>query len=730
LSSSMKSLLCALVLATACVAAPPGKRQATATTSGSAAASSLAVSTAVASVASPSAIESKRPAPRKQPTCDSLLFCPGPILQAVQLAGLYVDSKTFVDKPARYPTDQIVSAFNNITSNGTYTYGQIEAFVEENFLGEGLNIEAATIPNFNPNPAFLQNISDPVVRGWLQIVHGYWASLARNNVVDSACAECESTLIPLNHTFVVPGGRFREIYYWDTYWILEGLLKGGINDISRNIIENFMDQLELFGFIPNGGRTYYLNRSQPPVFTQMLWLYIESTGDRSLLSRALPLIETELQWWQTNRTSEVTSQGKTHRLARYAVQNSAPRPEGYLEDFETVYGAPGEASPGFSNATAANLFANLASGAESGQDYSAARWSTNPYSSTPLRTLNTNAIVPVDLNSILYNNMRLLSKMYELSGNTINSSKSSQWAQMAAERRQSVIDLCWNEDLSTFYDFNTTSNQQIIRWTPTSYYAYWSHLYPDSMLSSQAKAQDAFKALGYVIANYNGTVPASLITTGQQWDAPNAWPPHTYIAIKALENLPSNLTTGSFANFSSSVLDYSSFIANQTGLSRSQLPKQSIIGTNGQQDTNITSVTSFDQLGHVGNSTSNTSWSEGLAVAIANRYISSAYCSWHSTGGSIPGLVSQVSTAELNATNSVGNTGNMFEKFSLLDIDQGGSGGEYQVVVGFGWTNGVAIYLGATMGDRLSEPVCPPIVLEDGTTPSRRLARRRLAERF
>ena len=224
--------------------------------------------------------------------------------------------------------------------------------------------------------------------------------------------------------------------------------------------------------------------------------------------------------------------------------------------------------------------------------------------------------------------------------------------------------LKWDNLRASFYDFNTTSGSRVVRWTPTTYYAFWSDLYPDSMLSNQTKAQEAFASLGYIIANYNGTVPASLLATGQQWDAPNAWPPHTYIAIKALENLPSNITSASFGNFSNGVLDYNAFISNQTGLAKDQLPKQSIVGTNGMADTNLTSaVTSFNQLEHVGQVTSNASWAEGLAVAIANRYTASAYCSWYSTGGSIPGLVDQLSQAQLNATNSMGSSGHV----SLVD---------------------------------------------------------------
>ena len=234
----------------------------------------------------------------------------------------------------------------------------------------------------------------------------------------------------------------------------------------------------------------------------MLWLYVQSTGDRSLLPRALPLIETELAWWQTNRTSDATGpSGTTHRLARYAVDNTAPRPEGYVEDYETVYGPVGEEGRrNLSEEAADVLFANLASGAESGLDYSAARWAKDPFASEPLETLNNVAIVPVDLNSILYNDERLLSQMYMLDGETRNMSKSQQWAEAAAERRSAIIDLCWNDDLASFYDFNTTSGEQIVRWTPATYYAYWSNIFPNSMLSNATKAQEAFASLGYIIA--------------------------------------------------------------------------------------------------------------------------------------------------------------------------------------------------------------------------------------
>lgn len=116
------------------------------------------------------------------------LSCPGALLQTVQLAQLYpgaadyalrcpgsdrfTDSKTFVDKPGRFPAAYLNTSFTNLTSSGNLTYAALEAWIEDNFLGEGTELEAANITDFDPAPAFLQNVSDPYVRGFAQEVNG------------------------------------------------------------------------------------------------------------------------------------------------------------------------------------------------------------------------------------------------------------------------------------------------------------------------------------------------------------------------------------------------------------------------------------------------------------------------------------------------------------------------------------------------------------------------------
>lgn len=150
--------------------------------------------------------------------------------------------------------------------------------------------------------------------------------------------------------------------YWDSFWIIEGLIQSELYDIVNSTLQNFMDQLEQFGFIPNGGRIYYLNRSQPPFFIHMLDKYIKATNDTSILERALPLAELELDWWSTKRTISVTSSytSQTYNMSHYAVNNSAPRPESYLEDYQTATGV------NLTEQQRSDLYAELATGAESG----------------------------------------------------------------------------------------------------------------------------------------------------------------------------------------------------------------------------------------------------------------------------------------------------------------------------------------------------------------------------
>ncbi|KAH7910486.1 glycoside hydrolase family 37 protein [Hygrophoropsis aurantiaca] len=677
---------------------------------------SVTVSTSVPSptAALGATLPSQAPLPPVQPWCIGQIFCAGSLLQTVNIAQLYSDSKTFVDKPTSKSSQQVLADFAKFNLS-TVTEGDIVNFVDTDFLGEGLELEGVTLQGFNPNPSFLNNLTNPLTKAFAQTVHGFWTQLVRTTNQSALCDEypggtCESSLIPLNHTFVVPGGRFREQYYWDSYWIIQGLIQSELYDTVNATLQNFMDEIENFGFIPNGGRIYYLDRSQPPLFVHMVSDYIAATGDNSILTRALPLAEAELKWWATNRTIEVKSPytGQTYNMARYAVNNTAPRPESYLEDYLTVHD-PTLSTP-LTDQQAADLYGELASGAETGWDYTA-RFEAIPALGNPgLRTLNIKNHIPTCLNSILYKSHMLLADLY----GTSNSTEASSHLSAAAQIRAGLLDLNWDADKLAFYDFNITANARNSVFTVATFYPLWNGIIPDEVLSSQSNAFGFFSSVNLVMNKYNGTFPTTFIDfTGLQWDAPNSWPPHQYIIMEALRALPSNITTNALPTPNSGSSTYSLIPSGQLGFSEDQLPGQNIIGSS----KNITKTGPSADVNKMdgtvingGNATSGEGWAQTLGREMANRYFTSVLCSWHATGGSIPGLLPQLPASQLNITNSVGNTGNMFEKFSNLDVDSSGYGGEYTVQAGFGWTNGALLWVASTYGQVLNAPQCPPLV--------------------
>ncbi|KAL1937780.1 hypothetical protein VTO73DRAFT_12799 [Trametes versicolor] len=690
----------------------------------------VTISTAVASPSAPlsSTLPSQIPVPPTQPWCPSSIFCAGALIQTVNLARLFPDSKTFVDKPTSKSSQQVLSDFNALNNNSV-TEGDLLNFVNNDFSGEGLELEAVTIADFKDEPSFLSGVADPLIKAFSQTVHGFWTQLVRNTNQTALCPEgttsgkCESSLIPLNHTFVVPGGRFREQYYWDSYWIIQGLIESELFSTVNDTLQNFMDEIENFGFIPNGGRIYYLDRSQPPLFIHMLSDYVAASNDTSILKRALPLAEKELKWWADNRTLNVTSPftNRTYAMAHYAVNNSAPRPESYLEDYLTA-NDPTLSTP-LTEQERADLYAELASGAETGWDYSS-RWMAQPLAggsnntNPALRTLNIRKTIPVCLNSILYKAHTLLADLY--AAQKQNSSATTHRS-AASTFRAGVLDLFWDSSKLAFYDFNLTANTRNSLFTSATFYPLWNGIIPDEVLSSSANAFGVFAALNMVLNRYNGTFPVTFLESGQQWDAPNAWPPHQHIALQALRALPANVTSGALPTPAAGNSTFDLLPSGQIGVDEDALPGQLISGT-GANATKTGAAADVSRLNGTvingGNATSGEGWAAALQRQLANRYVASTLCSWHATGGQIPNLLPRLSDQELNVTQSVTNTGNMFEKFSTSDIDSAGRGGEYTVQAGFGWTNGVLLWVASTYGDVLVAPQCPDLLAQVETTTS------------
>ncbi|CAA7261546.1 unnamed protein product [Cyclocybe aegerita] len=706
----MLSPAAALALLLQGVAALPQTATSPSPTSTSTAPPTASVVTAVPSATAPldSTLPSQVALPPKQAWCPSDIFCAGALLQTVNIAHLYPDDKTFVDKPTSKSPQDVLADFQNISS-GT-TYGQVVNFVETDFTGEGLELQALALPQFNPSPPFLNNVTADLPKAFAQTVHGFWTQLIRGTNQSTLCGSsgrCESSLIPLNHTFVVPGGRFREQYYWDSFWIVEGLIESQLLDIVNDTLQNFMDELDQFGFIPNGGRIYYLNRSQPPLFIQMLSRYVEASGDRSILTRALPLAEKELQWWSDNRSVEVRSPftNTTRKVYRYSVTNSAPRPESYLTDYETA-----NDSPQLNETERSALYAELASGAETGWDYTM-RWFSAGNENAGLRSLNVRNTIAVDLNSILYRNHILLAQLYD----TSNTTAVNRHISAAGALRTAILDLFWDSQKIAFYDFVLDTNSRSNVFSAAAFYPFWSGIVPPQVAQDEATAFQAFSSVNMVLNRYNGTFPSTFVDTGLQWDAPNTWPPHQYIILAALQNLPANVSGSATPVPGSDQSTFNLIPSGQLGLSETDLPDQPVHGgttivnaTKSGPEADVNRVNGTVLNG--GSPVDGEGWSKALQRELANRYFASALCSWHATGGSIEGILPRLPDDQLNVTQSVDNNGNMFEKFSNLDIDSAGRGGEYTVQAGFGWTNGVVLWVASNYGSVLDAPQCPDLL--------------------
>ncbi|KAI1467392.1 glycoside hydrolase family 37 protein [Daldinia caldariorum] len=607
--------------------------------------------------------------------CDSPLYCQGEVLKQIELARPFSDSKTFVDLPTKVPLDEVLAAFDKLNkplSNNT----ELHDFLSTYFGQAGSELAQVPVDQLETDPTFLDGIDDAVVKQFVQKVIDIWPDLTRTYVGAANCTGCVGSFIPINRTFVVAGGRFREPYYWDSFWILEGLLRtgGSFTQISRNIIENFLDFVDKFGFVPNGA--HYLNRSQPPLLTQMVKTYIDYTNDTSLLERALPLLIKEHNFWIENRTSAITFGDETFHLAHYGVQNTEPRPESYREDYITAnnrsyYAASGiiypESRP-LNESEKAELYSNLASGAESGWDYTA-RFIANPSDAArdvyfPLRSLNTNKIVAVDLNSILYANEIIIASYLEKSG---DSTLATEFEQLARNRSEAMYALMWNDKYTSYFDYNLTSGTQDI-YIPldadattaqildapegyqvffhiAQFYPFWLGAAPPQLKNNPLAVKLAFQRVSDFVTEKAGGVAGTNYRTGQQWDQPNVWPPLMYVLIKGLLNTPA---------------------------------------TFGKEDPAYIET-------------------QDLSLKLAQRYLDSTFCTWRATGGSTD------ETPKLEGLDSDDST------------NVAGGGGEYEVVEGFGWTNGVLIWAVDTFGNKLKRPDCGNLT---AVNPDRKLKKR------
>lgn len=421
----------------------------------------------------------------------------GPLFHNVQTAEIFPDSKTFVDMPANTMPADIVARYSQNKSSQDF---DLKAFVQHNFL-----------PAKSPPTIELQNSSGDM----LAHIEALWPKLIRP--ADTR-PEGYSTLIPLPHPYVVPGGRFREIYYWDSYFTMQGLVSGKNADVARAMVENFAWLIKYVGHIPNGNRSYYLSRSQPPFFSSMVALLQQH--DLAEPGEFLPQMENEYEFWMAGaetlnnneQSLRVVKMADGTLLNRYYDNLQSPRTESYREDLHTAAQSLNNNKP--------EVFRHLRAAAESGWDFSS-RWLA-PYGELP--TIHTTDIVPVDLNSLLYHLEQEIARQHQQLG---NATKAQDFFRRAEQRKQAMHKWLWDERLGLYGDYSLPQQQ-------TTGVASLATVYP---LYFPIATPEQAKRIAHVLQRdflKDGGLVSTLQATGEQWDFPNGWAPLQWLAIVGL----------------------------------------------------------------------------------------------------------------------------------------------------------------------------------------------------
>ncbi|MFT4760772.1 MAG: alpha,alpha-trehalase [Paraglaciecola sp.] len=426
----------------------------------------------------------------------------GDFLVDVQMAEVFPDGKTFVDCTPKRDVTDILADYKKAKMQAEF---HLRAFVLENFE--------------TPKKYASGFISD-TTKSVQEHINSLWPVLTRT----PKQAE-RGTLIPLPKPYIVPGGRFGEIYYWDSYFTMLGLQAAGKAEMIENMVDNFSYLIDEIGFIPNGNRTYFLGRSQPPFYACMVGVLAEMKGD-DIYKKYLPQLEKEYNFWmdgadklsETNRTHKrVVRLSDGFILNRYWDNFDGPREESYREDVETAEK---------SGRPLKEVYRDLRAGAESGWDYSS-RWLRKI---DDLSTIHTTDILPADLNSLLYNLEMTIAKGYELSN---NADKTAFYNKKAADRKTAILRYHYFAASGLFMDFDfTVGEPTYVPSLATMYPLFFKIATPEQAETVAKNIQESFLRPG----GLNSTVH----NTGQQWDAPNGWAPLQWISIQGLHNYGQN----------------------------------------------------------------------------------------------------------------------------------------------------------------------------------------------
>ncbi len=411
----------------------------------------------------------------------------GDLFDSIQSQSIFSDQKKFVDVTPRFSAEEILQKYHHQREKQGF---HLRDFVGENF--DTLFVDTTSI---------------------LKHIDYLWNFLSRQPDEQKQ----NSTLIPLKHPYIVPGGRFREIYYWDSYFTMLGLEQAKRYSMIQSMLDNISDLILSHGHMPNGNRTYYLSRSQPPFFSLMIDLYAKSTEDTSVYKKYYSALQKEYRFWNQGKDDiqtrfcgkgRIVMLDRDEYLNRYWDNKNNPRPESYLYDIDIKRESEKDST----------IYRNIRAAAESGWDFSS-RWFADGKS---LKSINTTDIIPVDLNCLLYHMEMILSR-------SCSPDSSKMYLKAAKKRKEMVLKYCWNAEEGFFFDYNFITQQQTKVYSLAALFPMFFNMV-DEVIAKRVEIIIKHQFLK------DGGLITTLNETGQQWDAPNGWAPLQWVAYQAFVN--------------------------------------------------------------------------------------------------------------------------------------------------------------------------------------------------
>jgi neutral trehalase len=658
-------------------------------------------------------------------TCS--VFCDSKLLYAVQISNIFNDSKTFVDMPLVMDPSDVLIAYNAQFGDIHPRKEDLETFINKYFLPAG----SETVPHIPEDyiefPPILSSLRNETLREFAFQVHSLWLLLGRKIHENVKIWPQRFTHVWQPFPMIISGGRFRETYYWDAYWIVLGLLQSNMLKTATGLAYNLLHLLRTFGFVPNGARTYYCypGRSQPPFLSSIVKEIYDANGrNNSFLLESYLELQNEYKWWMKSGEwghavhivadipgSSSTMLHKTFVLNRYVTDQHIPRPESWIEDIQSAMSA------GFdpSDAGAQLLYAEVAAAAESGWDFTT-RWFKNHTISSTV----TSGVIPVDLNAIMLifeKNMASFAKA--LSDNVLLCMNDEYEANIFCQLALDSVDIKGETPIDDFIKFHQISDiwaRQSLQYAQAAQFReeaidilMWDgeQFRWRDLIITQELRQSRDIELSDICGPIAHSLPQELVQTNKHFhkapDSKFSLPSKNgkessgkYGCIDRRGILIGIAVSHRYQQRADLKLGRNVFHSNVTAAS-DYIPLWAGIVDKSDTDRILGIVDSFERSGlfhPAGVSSTATSSSEQWDLPNAFAPIQHMiYTGFNNTGNVVAmKLAEEIARRFLNtAVLAFSRHQLVFEKYDALNIGCGGYGGEYIPQIGFGWSNGVLL---------------------------------------